>query len=1069
MMMDYSDAMGAVKIKDGLFIGDSFAANDIDFKELNKVTHVINCSVREIHNMWEQMGVKYLSYYWNDSDTQTILDSRDVVINEVVEFIQEALDVGESVLVHSAKGQSRSAVVILAYLMKQYNWSFQKAFQFFSSRRPDIKLKSSFQRQLTDFENRLISKYNGKLSKDWSTDHIEELSSEEYVLQNTFINASHPFKNHVPEDPNYDPYGPPQLASKLRWADSNNSSDRHKLEQLEPNTGYMAPCMAPAKNKSNKALSYSSSVNTSSTAASDQAVKIGKKGNPNISLIDASPKVLKKVPILSTVPQRLLPDGVDQIYGKSSNNQLNGTVNSRRSSLATTTTTGLMSSYNSLNTSSNSMTEELQNAQKALKEEEESEVALLASISAVATQKQSAKEQKKHEEHDRPEKDQKQISLEERNEFKEQEVQSRNFKLQNEKGEEEQKRVASAAASKKEEKEKRIEELQHLKNKDKEQQIKKAKAILLLSQQSQMEDIKNPLISLNSSLLNSSASSVVGHERSVASISHPDVKGLTPNDQLLALQQHEERRRREVLREKDLILEEEERQKAKHHHHKHHHHQQINSVVTSFSGEVVVEGECSLSSTFGQNSSASLNNSNLPSGKNSTVVNNPSSSITSSSHQQMIQQRRLDPFASNASSGGFVTEMSPSLSSSLSSSNRSNPITTPTSTQQNTILSAQQQRMTTTTTTSTTGQQQQPQGGPLTALRGPVRVRPGSNSSSSGNVNGAASFSSNAGCGTLQDLSGIVGSGAGREGRTELNNMIGSVINSFNSFSVVNGTSNIGRLMNNNVPSSTQMNSNKISKVLLNNASSSNSSHNSGSRPASPSSNDDNQQPLNSKRSAGTSQTRTAGPLMSASLGFEDQNIHFGARLSRSKGLSAPSSSFEGVLPPPQWKHHQASRPASPSSTLSMNRNSNSGSSSNLIYGGPFPADSAYSHNFFNQSHHGYLSSSAILVPSAAGSNTAAGGSSGQRRHSFSGPFSNGNNLSGIHSLSNGMMINAPNISSTSFGGHEKTMKLSVVGSGSAIIPPHKFPGHLGRRAPSPSPMTQAASRGTSPKPRWRL
>jgi hypothetical protein len=75
-MMPLSDDMiGAIKIKDGLFIGDEFAAQvkiqitqDLEFVVANKVTHVINCSGRQIPNHWEPIGVTYLTYYWMDQD-----------------------------------------------------------------------------------------------------------------------------------------------------------------------------------------------------------------------------------------------------------------------------------------------------------------------------------------------------------------------------------------------------------------------------------------------------------------------------------------------------------------------------------------------------------------------------------------------------------------------------------------------------------------------------------------------------------------------------------------------------------------------------------------------------------------------------------------------------------------------------------------------------------------------------------------------------------------------------------------------------------------------------------------
>ena len=38
------DMIGAIKIRDGLFIGDEFAAQDLEFVVANKVSRIINCA-----------------------------------------------------------------------------------------------------------------------------------------------------------------------------------------------------------------------------------------------------------------------------------------------------------------------------------------------------------------------------------------------------------------------------------------------------------------------------------------------------------------------------------------------------------------------------------------------------------------------------------------------------------------------------------------------------------------------------------------------------------------------------------------------------------------------------------------------------------------------------------------------------------------------------------------------------------------------------------------------------------------------------------------------------------------
>lgn len=63
------ELFGAIKVKDGLFIGDEFAAQDLEFVVANKVSNVINCAGRQVANHWEPIGVNYLTFYWYDHDS----------------------------------------------------------------------------------------------------------------------------------------------------------------------------------------------------------------------------------------------------------------------------------------------------------------------------------------------------------------------------------------------------------------------------------------------------------------------------------------------------------------------------------------------------------------------------------------------------------------------------------------------------------------------------------------------------------------------------------------------------------------------------------------------------------------------------------------------------------------------------------------------------------------------------------------------------------------------------------------------------------------------------------------
>ena len=55
---------------------------------------------------------------------------------ECHDWIDYYLSQGTNVLVHCRAGKSRSATIIIAYLMKKYNMTFEKAYNLVKSKRP---------------------------------------------------------------------------------------------------------------------------------------------------------------------------------------------------------------------------------------------------------------------------------------------------------------------------------------------------------------------------------------------------------------------------------------------------------------------------------------------------------------------------------------------------------------------------------------------------------------------------------------------------------------------------------------------------------------------------------------------------------------------------------------------------------------------------------------------------------------------------------------------------------------------------------------------------------------------
>lgn len=216
----YSEFIGAIKIRDGLFIGDQLAAQDYEFVITNKVTHIINTAGLHIRNYWESIGVKYLTFDWVDQDCQVILDSNNNNANKIFYFIEEAYEQGESCLVHSVRGQSRASTVLAAYFMKKYKWSLYKTIEFLNNRRPDLEIRASFIRQLSYYEKRLLQE-TGVQSDAWtelaSKPHLE---NDELILTHTFLNAQMgPFADFSKSES----FASLKEASKLKWIDERQS------------------------------------------------------------------------------------------------------------------------------------------------------------------------------------------------------------------------------------------------------------------------------------------------------------------------------------------------------------------------------------------------------------------------------------------------------------------------------------------------------------------------------------------------------------------------------------------------------------------------------------------------------------------------------------------------------------------------------------------------------------------------------------------------------------------------------------------------------------------------------
>ena len=81
--------------------------------------------------------------------------------------------------------------MIASYIMRKYRWNLLKTLEFLNSRRPELEIRATFIKQLSDYENRLKYKSIGFKTSKWDeiSDENKFLESEELMLRNTFLNA----------------------------------------------------------------------------------------------------------------------------------------------------------------------------------------------------------------------------------------------------------------------------------------------------------------------------------------------------------------------------------------------------------------------------------------------------------------------------------------------------------------------------------------------------------------------------------------------------------------------------------------------------------------------------------------------------------------------------------------------------------------------------------------------------------------------------------------------------------------------------------------------------------------
>ena len=100
------------QILPNLYLGSLKVASDPKFLKEKKIKYILSCGVFNIPTVIHK-GIKRKEFKLKDNNIEPI----KFYFWEAYEWISQAINHGENVLVHCLKGMSRSASIVMSYVM----------------------------------------------------------------------------------------------------------------------------------------------------------------------------------------------------------------------------------------------------------------------------------------------------------------------------------------------------------------------------------------------------------------------------------------------------------------------------------------------------------------------------------------------------------------------------------------------------------------------------------------------------------------------------------------------------------------------------------------------------------------------------------------------------------------------------------------------------------------------------------------------------------------------------------------------------------------------------------------
>ena len=136
-------------IIDNIYLGDRYAAADEDNLKKFNISNVVNCAGELTSNYTD---LKFIELGMGDYEGEPIFPKFDVAYKYIKKHTKNNL------LIHCSAGMSRSASLVIFYIMKEKGWDYETCFNYTKERRSVISLNPSYIKQLSEYYDTYIKK-----------------------------------------------------------------------------------------------------------------------------------------------------------------------------------------------------------------------------------------------------------------------------------------------------------------------------------------------------------------------------------------------------------------------------------------------------------------------------------------------------------------------------------------------------------------------------------------------------------------------------------------------------------------------------------------------------------------------------------------------------------------------------------------------------------------------------------------------------------------------------------------------------------------------------------------------